>query len=95
MDRTTIMQNEDFQKFHKKPTPTIKKILKIATEMLCSTNSTNTCRLPCNIDPHTYTLIPEIANKINQNITQNPIIKYNDLKYTQNPPKPPKEMMNL
>jgi hypothetical protein len=53
--------------------------------MFCPTNCTNTCILPCNIHPHTYTLTPYVANKINQNILEN----------IQEPPKPPKEMMNL
>jgi hypothetical protein len=94
-NKTTIIQNEDFKKFHQKPTPTIKKILKIAAEMFCSTNYNNTCRLPCNIHLHTYTLTPDIANKINQNFTHNPIIENTIPENTPELPKPPKEMMNL
>jgi hypothetical protein len=70
---------------------TIKKILKTATEILC----TNTCRFPCNTYLYTYTLAIEIANRINQNFTHNPIIVINILEINQNPPKLPKEMLNL
>jgi hypothetical protein len=60
-----------------------------------SYNCNNTCVLPCNIHPHTHTVIPEIANRANQNFTYNPIIENNTLKNAQNPPKPPKEMLDL
>ena len=85
------MQDKDFQKFHKKPTPTIKKIPKIVVEMLCSTNCTNTCRFPCKTPPNTYTLAP----RANQNFTHNPNTENKAPKSIQNSPKPLKKMMNL
>jgi hypothetical protein len=56
-DKTTIMQGLYFQKFYKKSTSTIKKILKIVAEMF-SINYTNTCRFSCNTHPHIHTLTP-------------------------------------
>jgi hypothetical protein len=39
-NRTTIMIEKNFQQYHTKITPTIKKILKIASLLFCSTNCT-------------------------------------------------------
>jgi hypothetical protein len=48
-NRTTIMNDKEFQQYHKKITPTIKKALKIASHLFCTTNCLETCRPPCNI----------------------------------------------
>jgi hypothetical protein len=48
-NRTTIMNEKEFQQYHKKPTLTIKKALKIASHLFCTSTCTDTCRTPCNI----------------------------------------------
>jgi hypothetical protein len=48
-NKTTIMNEKEFQKYHKKITPTIKKGLKIASYLFCTNNCLETCRPPCNI----------------------------------------------
>jgi hypothetical protein len=48
-NRTTIMNEKEFQQYHQKITPTIKKVLKIASYLFCTTNCLETCRPPCNI----------------------------------------------
>jgi hypothetical protein len=41
-NRSTIMNEKEFQQYHKKPTPTIKKALKIASHLFCTSICTNT-----------------------------------------------------
>jgi hypothetical protein len=61
-NRTTIMNENEFKIYHTKITPTIKKALKIASHLFCTTNCLETCRPPCNIHQQTFTLLPEIIS---------------------------------
>jgi hypothetical protein len=72
-NRSTIMNEKEFQQYHKKLTPTIKKALKIASHLFCTSICTDTCRTPCNIHQQSYTLLPKIANRPNQNFYHTPI----------------------
>jgi hypothetical protein len=72
-DRTTIMNEKEFQQYHKKSTPTIKKALKTASHLFCTSICTNACMTPCNIHQQSYTLLPEIANHPNQALYHNPL----------------------
>jgi hypothetical protein len=56
-NRTTMMNEKEFQRYHKKSTPTIKKALKNAAHLFCVIRCTNTCRLPYNIHQQTPTNI--------------------------------------
>jgi hypothetical protein len=89
------MNEKEFQKYHKKPTPTIKKALKIASHLFCTTNYKNACNPPCNIHIQSYTLVPEIINQLNQNLFHNPLPKNNPQTNLQELPKPPKQMQIL
>jgi hypothetical protein len=89
------MNEKEFQKYHKKPTPTIKKALKIASHLFCTTNCTNECNPPCNIHIQSYTLAPEIINQLNQNFFHNPLPENNLQANIQELPKPPKQMQKL
>jgi hypothetical protein len=60
------MNEKEFQQYHKKPSPTIKKALKIASHIFCTSICIAACRIPCNIHQQSYTLLPEIANYPNQ-----------------------------
>jgi hypothetical protein len=93
-NRTTIMNEKEFQQYHKKPTPTIKKTLKIASHLFCTSTCTDACRTPCNIHQQSYTLLPEIANRPNQNFYHNPLPENNPIADIQEPPKPPGECNN-
>jgi hypothetical protein len=57
-NRTTIMNEKEFQQYHKKPPPTIKKALKIASHLFCTSTCTDACRTPCNTHQQSYTLLP-------------------------------------
>jgi hypothetical protein len=94
-NRTTIMNKKEFQQYHKKPRPTIKKALKIASHLFCTSICTDTCRTPCNTHQQSYTLLPEIANRPNQNFNHNPLPENNPIPAIQEPPKPPKRMQKL
>jgi hypothetical protein len=94
-NRSTIMNEKEFQQYHKKPTPTIKKALKIASHLFCTSICTYTCRTPCNIHQQLYILLPEIANRPNQNFYHIPLPENNPILDTQEPPKPPKRMQKL
>jgi hypothetical protein len=48
-NRTTIMNEKEFQQYHKKSTPTIKKALQIASHIFCTSICADACRTPCNI----------------------------------------------
>jgi hypothetical protein len=76
---TSIMNEKEFQQYHKGPTPTIKKALKIASQIFCATICTNTCRIPCNIHQQSCTLLPEIANRPNQTFYHNPLPENNPI----------------
>jgi hypothetical protein len=89
------MNEKEFQQYHKKITPTIKKALKIASHLFCSTNCTETCRPPCNIHQQAFTLFPEIINRPNQNFLHTPITKINPPINIPELPKPPKRMQKL
>jgi hypothetical protein len=89
------MNDKEFQQYHKKPTPTIKKALKIASHLFCTSTCTIACKLPCNTYQQSYTLLPEIANRPNQNFYHNPPLENNPIVHTQEPPKPPKQMQKL
>jgi hypothetical protein len=94
-NRTTIMNDKEFQQYHKKITPTIKKALKIASHIFCTSNCLETCRPPCNIHQQTFTLLPEIINRLNQNFLHTPFPKVNPPINTLELPKPPKRMQKL
>jgi hypothetical protein len=94
-NRTTIMNEKEFQQYHKKPTPTIKKALKIASHLFYTSICTDTCKAPCNTHQQSYTLLPEIANRPNQNFNHNPLPENNSILAIQEPPKAPKKMQKL
>jgi hypothetical protein len=94
-NRTTIMNEKEFQQYYKKPTPTIKKALKIASHIFCTSTCSNTCRTPCNIHQRSYTLLPKIANHANQNFYHNPLPENNPIINMQELPKPPRRMQKL
>jgi hypothetical protein len=94
-NRTTIMNDKEFQQYHKKPMPTIKKALKIASHLFCTSICADTCKTPYNIHQQLYTLLPEIANRPNQNFYHNPLPENNPIINIQEPPKPPKRMQKL
>jgi hypothetical protein len=94
-DRTTIMNEKEFQQYHKRPTPTIKKALKIASQIFCATICTNTCRIPCNTHQQSHTLLPKIANCPNQTFYHKPLPENNPIADIKELPKPPKEMQKL
>jgi hypothetical protein len=94
-NRTTIMNEKEFQQYHKKPTPTIKKALKIASHLFCTSICTNTCRTPCNIHQQSHMLLPEIANRPNQILHHNPLPENNPIINILEPPKPPRRMQKL
>jgi hypothetical protein len=71
-DRTTIMNEKEFKKYHNKITPTIKKALKITSHLFCTTNCAITCQPPCNIHQQAFTLLPEIINQPNQQYLHTP-----------------------
>jgi hypothetical protein len=89
------MNEKEFQQYHKKPTPTIKKALKITLHLFCTSICTDACRTPCNTHQQTYTLLPEIANRPNQNFHHNPLLEINLIANIQELPKPPKRMQKL
>jgi hypothetical protein len=94
-NRTTIMNEKEFQQYHKKITPTIKKALKVASHLFCITNCLETCRPPCNIHQQAFTLLPKIRNRSNQNFLHIPLPETNPQINTPKLPKPPKRMQNL
>jgi hypothetical protein len=71
-NRTPIMNEKEFKKYHNKINLTIKKALKIASHLFCTTNCITTCRPPCNIHQQTYTLLLEVINRPNQNFLHTP-----------------------
>jgi hypothetical protein len=66
------MKEKEFKKYHNKITPTIKKTLKIASHLFCTTNCAITCQPPCNIHQQAFTLLPEIINRPNQQYLHTP-----------------------
>jgi hypothetical protein len=89
------MNEKEFQKYHQKPTPTIKKAFKIAPHLFCTTNCTIECNPPYNIHIQSYTLAPEIINQLHQNFFHNPLPENNLQANIQELPKPPKQMQKL
>jgi hypothetical protein len=94
-DRTTIMNDKEFQQYHKKITPTIKKALKIALHLFCTTNCLETCRPPCNIHQQAFTLLPEIISRPNQNFLHTPFPEINPPINIPKLPKPPTRIQKL
>jgi hypothetical protein len=92
---TTIMNEKEFQQYHTKIIPAIKKALKIASHLFCSTNCIETCRPPCNIHQKAFTLFPEIINQPNENFFHIPLIEINPPTNIPKLPKPPKRMQKL
>jgi hypothetical protein len=90
-NRTTIMNEKEFQQYHNKIIPTVKKTLKIASYLFCTSNCIEHCQIPCNIHQQTFTLLPEIANQINQNFTHTPLPEINLPINIPELPKPPKK----
>ena len=83
------MNEKEFQQYHKKTTPTIKKALKIASHLFCITNYQETCRLPCNIHQQASILLPEIINRPNQSFFHTALLENNTPTNTSEPPNPP------
>jgi hypothetical protein len=94
-NRRTIMNEKEFKKYYNKITPTIKKTLKIASYLFCTTNCVTTCRPPCNIHQQTYTLLPEVINRPNQNFLHIPFPEIIPPINIPEPPKPPNRIQNL
>jgi hypothetical protein len=94
-NRTTIMNEKEFQQYYKKLTPTIKKALKVASHLFCITNCLETCQPPYNIHQQAFTLLPEIRNRSNQNFLHIPLPEINLQINTPELPKPPKRMQKL
>jgi hypothetical protein len=90
-----IMNEQEFLQYHKKPTHTIKKILKIASHLFYISICTDACWPPYNTHQQLYTLLPEIANRPNQNFYHNPLPENNPIAAIQESPKPPKRMQKL
>jgi hypothetical protein len=93
-NRTTIMNEKKFQQYHKKITPTIKKALKIASYLFCTTKGLETCCLSCNIYQRAFILLPKIISRPNQNFLHTPFPEINPPINTPEPPEPPKECKN-
>jgi hypothetical protein len=89
------MNEKEFQQYHKKPTPTIKKALKVASHLFCTSICADICMTPCNIHQQSYMLFPEITNRPNQNFYHNPLPENNPIIDIQEPPKPPRRMQKL
>jgi hypothetical protein len=89
------MNEKEFKKYYNKITPTIKKTLKIASYLFCTTNCVTTCRPPCNIHQQTYTLLPEVINRPNQNFLHIPFPEIIPPINIPEPPKPPNRIQNL
>ena len=94
-NRTTIMNKQEFKKYHNKIIPTIKKALKLATHIFYTTSCVPTCHLPCNIHQQTYTLLPKIINWPNQNFFHTPFPEIIPPTNIPDLPKPPNKMQNL
>jgi hypothetical protein len=94
-NRTTLMNNSEFKKYHNKITPTIKKALKIASHLFCTTNCVETCLPPYNIHPQTYTLRPEIVNRPNQQFLHTPLPETIPQLHEPKLPKPPSRIQKL
>jgi hypothetical protein len=94
-DLGQFTNEKEFQQYHKKITPTIKKALKIASHLFCNTNCTEICRPPCNIYQQTLTLHPEIINCLNQNFLYTPLPETNPPINMPELPKPPQRMQKL
>jgi hypothetical protein len=93
-NRTTIMNEKEFHQYHKKSTPTIKKALKIASHLICTSTCTDTCRPPCNIHQQSYIQLPDITNWPNQNFYHNPPLENNPLSSYKSYQNPLKECKN-
>jgi hypothetical protein len=94
-NRTTIMNEKEFQRYHKKTTPTIKKALKIASHLFCATNCLETCQPLCNIHQQAFILLPKIISRPNQSFLHTPLPEINPPANIPKPPKPPKRMQKL
>jgi hypothetical protein len=89
------MNEKEFQKYHNKITPTIKKAIKIASHLFCTTNCTATCHPPCNIHQQTFTLLPKVINRPNQNFLHTPFPEIIPPINIPEFPKPPNRMQKL
>jgi hypothetical protein len=89
------MNKKEFQQYHNKITPTIKKALKIASHLFCTTNCAVTCQPPCNIHQQAFTLLPEIINHPNQNFLHTPFLEIIPPINMPKLPKPPNRMQKL
>jgi hypothetical protein len=94
-NRTTIMNKKEFQQYHKKITPTIKKTLKIPSHLFCTSNCLETCHPPYNIHQQIFTLFPEIISRPNQNFLHTPFLEIYPPINIPELPKPPKRMQKL
>jgi hypothetical protein len=94
-NRTTLMNEKEFKQYHNKIAPTIKKALKIASHLFCTTNCAKTCQPPCNIHPQTYTLLPEIVNRPNQHFLHTPFLETIPPFIEPELPKPPSRIQKL
>jgi hypothetical protein len=89
------MNEKEFKKYHNKITHTIKKTLKIASYLFCTTNCAVTYQPPYNIHQQAFTLLPEIINRPNQQYFHIPlpeiILPINIPEF----PKPPNRIQNI
>jgi hypothetical protein len=94
-NRRTIMNEKEFKQYHNKITPTIKKALKIAPHLFCTTNCTITCQPQYNIHQQAFILLPEIINRLNQNFLHTPFPETIPPVNIPEFPKPPNRMQKL
>jgi hypothetical protein len=91
---TTLMNEKEFKKYHNKITPTIKKALKIASDLFCTTNCEETSQPPCTIQQG-FTLLPEITNRPNQHFLHPPLPETIPPFHAPEFPKPPNRIQKL
>jgi hypothetical protein len=89
------MNEKEFQQYHNKISPTIKKVLKIASHLFCTTNYIATCQPPCNIHQQAFILLPKIINRPNQNFLHTPFPETIPPINMPKLPKPPNRMQKL
>jgi hypothetical protein len=94
-NRNNYHERKRIQTIPQKITPTIKKALKTASHLFCTTNCLETCRPPCNIHQQTFTLLPEIINRPNQNFLHTPFPETNPPINNPEFPKPPTRIQKL
>jgi hypothetical protein len=94
-NRTTLMNEKEFKKYHNKITPTIKKTLKIASHLFWATNYQETCQPQCTIHQQAITLLLEIINRPNQHFLHTPFLEIIPPVHAPEFPKPPNRIQKL